>query len=344
MLSRETEGNPPPVNLEFLNVHKPSIEIIKKLRTEGSIRAGSPYWWSTDFVPDPREYMPFEQFRSRLVPVEKDGKTYFHLYTQKAVPMTTVTLPIEGEDLTFMVTARPYRLDSKNLVDCGDLTDRFFDRSFSEIAEDIEKYHGTIMQLHCLPHVRGLFVGAGGNHIFWYPDRNISFIEKIEDALKKQNLNFIQPAGYSGAGRVELSYANAHEELTQKKLIAGRTAVKINFPHEEVSADEFLDYQKTEGDLVLCYPLRLPTINETIPLAIATRTHATSHKKAPVVLGVSAGTDRYLEQMRAIWRIKDRNFAERISDAISSDFKFPVDTVFFDPHAKVQYKRVSLRI
>ncbi|MCL4382652.1 MAG: hypothetical protein M1575_01095 [Patescibacteria group bacterium] len=43
------------------------LTILKGYKAKGLIEQTSPHWWSTDYAPDPREYLPFEQFQKRLV-------------------------------------------------------------------------------------------------------------------------------------------------------------------------------------------------------------------------------------------------------------------------------------
>ncbi|MDO8656915.1 MAG: hypothetical protein Q7K45_06785, partial [Nanoarchaeota archaeon] len=54
-------------DFENLNSLAPSTELIKRCRASHLIREGSPLWWSTDYPFDPREYLPFEEFRNRLI-------------------------------------------------------------------------------------------------------------------------------------------------------------------------------------------------------------------------------------------------------------------------------------
>ena len=236
---------------------------------------------------------------------------------------------------------------------------------------------------HFYPHIRGLFAGKRGNHFFWYPlepfssfsgglfsdeaweliESNIEeyqdmfspqiwnqlregrqFGRQLVEALEKQDLSFLGFYNTSGVIYLNSKYSDVWRELKRKEeLVDFRRTVKVDFPFQEVSTEEFIaGYQALGQDLLVYYPLRLPGIKTTLPLAIATRTHREGRKK-PAVLGIFADNGAVGRCRRVgILRIKDRQFAASISRAITEDFGVSMDTVLFTPReGRPKYERVS---
>src|SRR5438876_11868113 len=107
-------------DFEHVNEVRPSTGTVKYLRNNRLIYPGSPHWWSTDYAPDPREYVPFPEFKTRLVtfglqetkPDEIDSYRRrvireVHLYPYEQVPMSVVELQTDPP-LSFLITARPF--------------------------------------------------------------------------------------------------------------------------------------------------------------------------------------------------------------------------------------------
>ncbi len=337
-----------------------SLQNIKELKRNHFIKDGSPLWWSINHTPDPREYLPFKEFRNRLAhlgecrttrtdfyllgdkhPVQRD----VYLYPEPRVPITVLDLEVLGQKLPFLVTARPYH--EKEL----------FYRPFSAFLHhhpSIKKLRdyvqsGGVIDLpdHFYPHIRGLYAGRRESHFFWYPLRINSwwreFGQHIDEALKKKGLSFIEL--YDPPFAEDRTYSDVWAELLEKKtLVDQKKPTWVDFPYIEVSAEEFLeDYQKTDQDLLVYYPVRLPQIETTLPLIMATRTHNESRQRNPVVLGIYAENGEIGRCRRGgILRIKDRQAAESISQSISRDFGIPVDAVLFTPQkGRPKYERVS---
>lgn len=341
-MTKESEPIPPSINLEFLNSHKLPLEKIKELQQEGVICRGSPHWWSTDYAPDPREFISIDEFRNRLIPVEENGRVRFHLYPHRFVPMTVIDLPIDGESIPFMVTARPYHPSSKNLVVNTDLLEEGMSTPISDVPQKLKDIRSLFLTYHCVPHVHGLFAGARGTHLFWYSlfyFPNSSFIPNISEALEKQGLAEIFPSSLTYLGYEIRSYDDVAEEISKKGLVA-RRFIRPDFDYEEVCIDEFLNPQD-QRDYLVYYPLRLPSLQETLPLMVATKTHSQSRQRSPVVLGISAGTKNSHGKRDYFWRIKDYDFASSIATAVTADFGTKVGCVLFTPQGKPQYERVS---
>lgn len=341
-------------------VAKPNLETVRELQQKRFIKDGSPLWWSTDYAPDAREYVPFDEFRERLVYLGECSTTrrnlYFsvgdenlmprevYLYPEPKVPISLLNLEVEDHQLTFLVTARPYHIN--------ELSSTPFSKFLAEHPlESLPDYvqNGGIIDLsnHFYPHIRGLFAGTRGNHFFWYLTHATTFWEEfgkpIRDALEKKNLGFI--GFYDSPMLGDRSYTEVWDELEGKsQFVDQRRPTWVDFPHSEVSAEEFIqNYQKTDQDLLVSYPLRLPDFESTLPLIIATRTHKTSSLRSPVVLGIYAenGYAGYCGR-GGILRIKDKALAETISEIISIDFGIPVDVVLFTPQkGRPKYERVS---
>ena len=345
---------------ELINsVAKPNFETIRKLQQKRFIKDGSPLWWSTDYAPDAREYVPFDEFRERLVYLGEYSATrrsphslsneYLMprevcLYPEPKVPIALLNLEVEGHNLPFLVTARPYHLK--------ELSSRPFSGFLAEHPlESLPDYvqNGGIIDLpsHFYPHIRGLFTGTRNNHFFWYLIHATFFWDEfgkpIRNALEKKNLGFI--GFYDSPMSGDRSYTEVWDELAGKsRLVDQKRPTWVDFPYSEVSAEEFIqDYQRTDQDLLVYYPLRLPGFESTLPLAIATRTHQTSNLRSPVVLGIYA-ENGYAGYCRkgGILRIKDKALAETTSKAISNDFGIPVDAVLFIPQkGRPRYERIS---
>lgn len=345
---------------ESAGIKSPTTEIIRELKSKLFIKEGSPLWWSIDHTPDPREFLPFEEFRNRLVHLGEcqttrtdfyllgDKRTVerdVYLYPEPRVPVTVLDLEVLGQKLPFLVTARPYH--EKEL----------FYRPFSAFLH----YHPSIKELsdytqpggvvdlpdHFYPHIRGLFAGRRDSHFFWYPLRINTwwrdFGQHIDEALKKSDLSFIEL--YDPPYREDRTYSEVWTELEEKKGLVDQSKPGwVDFPYTEVSAEEFLeDYPKADQDLMVFYPLKLPDIENTMPLIVTTRTHKGSRFKKPVVLGIYAENGLVGRCRRGgILRIKDRPLAETVSKSISEDFRIPVDAVLFTPQkGRPRYERVQ---
>lgn len=341
---------------------KSYTKIIRELKEKNFINDGSPLWWSTDYKPDPREYLSFDEFRQRLIHLGNHKTHVIHdylaperlverdvyLYPKPKVPITILNLDVSGEQLSFLVTARPYHRKELEISD-----------SYSTVSSDcrlfgypelkkIPKFvrSGGVIDLpeHFYPHIRGLFAGRRGNHFFWYNLHLWSaFGQTIKESLKSKELSFISFYHPTEGGR--RTYREVWFELLRKEnLVDHKKPRSLDFPYLEVSTEEFIeDYQKTNKDLVVYYPLRHPDIENTLPLVISTRTHQESMIRKPSVLGIYAenGSIGWCRQA-GILRIKNRQFAEEISKSISGDFGIPVDTILFIPQkGRPKYERIS---
>jgi hypothetical protein len=354
------KGEEPKIeSTEDIGQNWPDIEVIRNLRERNYIKEGSPYWWSTDYAPDPRESLPFEEFKDRLVHLGKCKITNrflgspnvyekdVYLYPEPNVPMTTINLDIEGQELPFFVTARPY--NPKELE--HGLSPRFLAEHPLETLPEFCRSGGTIdLPNHFYPHIRGLFAGQRGSQFFWYllrpgfPVNEEDFYHQISESKKRSELSFIDiyTSGYGGEDK---TYTEVWNELLEKSnLVDNKKLGQPNFPFLEVPLEEFIqDWQKPEQDLLVYYPLRLSDIKSTLPLVVATRTNKESKTRKPVVLGIYAEDGKHGGGHKAgILRIKDYQMAESISRAITDDFGIDVDTVLFTPQAgRPKYDRIS---
>lgn len=351
------------MSVEFGSNGVDYLTILKKYKEKGFLEQKSPYWWSTDYGPDPREYLPFEQFQKRLVclgkiPTRKRqdpafifmprgdrdiNKTY--VYQGDHVPITVLDLEIDGDPLRFLVTARPYspKEQSSRYTCVWQIAD------FPSIPklQSFLAQGGTINLLnHFYPHIRGLLASQRGNHYFWYElssDWRIAYKEPLELALKKKGIPSLDIffSSYSS----DRTYLGVWEELKEKPGFVGqRKTWRPDFPFKEVSAEEFIqDYQQENQDLAVYYPLKIEGFNETLPLFVATRICQESQERKPIVLGIYAGNGLSGFGRRAgILRILNREFAKKISALISQDFNLQVDTLLFIPKpGKQLYERIS---
>ena len=343
--------------VEPINLENPNANLIKELKGRHLIKEGSPLWWSTDYSPDPREYMSFDEFLRRLVHIgeaqtrnprgyirgHEDVKRDVYLYPDPQVPMTVMELYVNGQQLPLLITARPYH---KKEINSSPLPFFLYEHpSIDEIPEIVAS--GGVINLpdHFYPHIRGLFAGKRGNNYFWYHLRISSwwweFGKDVIKALEEKGLPFID--FYESPMSEDRTYSEVWDELKGKgNLVDQRKPQWIDFPSTEVSVEDFTeDYQKS--DLLLFYPLRVDGIENTLPLAISSRSHKESKLRKPIVLGIYAENGLAGRCRRGgVLRIKDRKFAEGISRDISEDFGFPVDTILFTPQkGRPKYERVQ---
>ncbi len=346
-------------NLEQTSSLAPaSLSLIRRLKKDDFIEKISPFWWSIDYSPDPREYVPFPEFKKRLVHIgESQVNDYYHgeyanietrdvyLYPRATVPMTVLDLDIEGKNLQFFVSVRPYHKDHIGQhhgfhTQSGQFIDKHSLKSLPKFVQSggaISLYHNFY------PHIRGLYGGKRGDHLFWYSFGGKG-IDQVTKALEEQNLSFIE-AGIGPHSGSQRTYSEVWEEFEKKEgLIDFKRTFEIDFEAQEVSAEEFIeDHQNSKADLKLYYPLRLPGLEHTLPLIITNKTHKASPIKKPVVLGVYAenGSTGWARR-HGILRIKDPQLAGDISAAITADFGISVDTVLFTPKKGTpKYERIS---
>lgn len=330
-----------------LEIHKLSTAAIRDLKKQSLIKDGSPLWWNTDYAPDPREYLTSEEFLRRLIYLgtckTNSGNPYrgavqreVYLYPEPTVPMTVINLWVLGQVLPFLVTARPYHRKELSFEPYP-----LFLRSHP--LETIHEYarSGGVIDLpnHFYPHIRGLFAGRRGSAFFWYPLHTNSFWDEfskpIEEALTKVGLSFLYL--YSPPFGDERRYTGVWEELLEKEgLVDQKKPAWFDFLITEVSFEEFLEeFYNTDKDLFFYYPLRIPGIEHTLPLVVATRTHKESKRRKPTVLGIYAENELHGYGWKAgILRIKNPQLARAISQLASEEFGFSIETVLFTPTAR----------
>lgn len=337
----------------------PDLQDIKELQQKRFIKDGSPLWWSTDYAPDSREYIPFDEFKKRLVnlgkcPTARRNPSFLStenpvtrkvcLYPEPKVPISILNLEVEGYNLPFLITVRPYHTNELS----SHPFPKFLTEHPLETLPDYVQNSGIIdLPNHFYPHIRGLFAGTRGNNYFWHLTHTNTFWEEfgkpLKNALEKKNLGFI--GFYNSPMFGERSYSEVWKEIAKKpQLVDQKIPSWVDFPYSEVSAEELIqDYQKADQDLLVFYPLRVPDFINTLPLVIATKTHEASNIKKPAVLGIYAEnglTGRC--RMGGILRIKDQQLASTVSEEISEDFGISVDTVLFTPQkGKPKYERIS---
>lgn len=307
----------------------------------------SPCWWSTDHEPDPRVFMPFEVFYQHLIHIKGSD---FTLYPYPGTPMTILDLDIDGFRIPFLVTARPYHLtETKSQYTYVSLLSEF--QTVNQLRWFVEKGGKLDLPFHFFPHIRGLFAGRRGHHFFWYHlgFRKKEYEQQIEDALMARGLSptiQLYPSGDDNAFYSPLSFYEVQKELQATSGLVHQRLFYPDFPHREVSAEEFIEeWPDDTGELMVYYPIRLSGIKYTLPLAIATRTNRTSRIRHPVVLGVfGRKTINTTRVATGILPIIDRSLAETVSRNISADFGIAVDAVLYTPtprpKGQSEYERV----
>lgn len=331
-------------NLEFLNVNAHTAVSVAGLRERNLIKRGSPNWWSTDYAPDPREYVSFEEFNSRLVDVG-DG---CRLYPHPRVPMTLLKLEIDGENLSFMVTARPYH--ERETTNHSMPNDLFWEKgdNFSiSTVRPLSEIYGKMRSLlnprfgfpelpsQCLPHIRGMFIEARGANLFWSTvysgrKRNVDFRDVIQDKLASVGLGHIHARDFIGYSDF-MTRTRAHKEAYEKRIITGKQ-YKGEINHAEVSRVEFcddMDASMEKGRAVL-YPVRLPGLKATLPVLVSTRNCEGKTVERPVALGIEAesGVDG---RGYGLWFFGGEDTCRAISRVLSKDFDTQVDVMLRRP-------------
>ena len=349
-------------DFEDLNQLKPDLPTIRELKDSRFIPDTFPFWWSTDYAPDPRKYMGFDDLISRCVQVGVREKTRatssmypwekvatqepLLLYPYPEVPMSVLKLKVDKKMLPFFVTARPFHKKERYSLPSSLL---LFEHSMEELHGILASGKQRDLYAHFMPHIRGLFAGRRGNHLFWYPLKAEGNWEgcglPLDNALRQANLFFIDVYEPTAYGEIN-SYSGVWDELGSKGTwVDQRKQMFPNFPSTYVSAEEFIeDWEGTENELSLHYPLRHPEMRYTMPLFISTKTNKESVTRKPVILGVWADNGQMGFCRRAgICRIKDRSLAEYASESISDDFGIPVDCILFTPRpGRPQYERISV--
>lgn len=361
-------ASPETLKFSYPEITAPSVTVIRELKSQGFIKDGSPFWWSTDFKPDPREFVPFDQFQERLIHLGENevlqGRFSFdkstsrrdvYLYPNPQVPISIVNLPIDGQSLPFMVTVRPYH--EKELTYTIPYPKSLEDhKTIEELAKGIKKGEKIDLPEHFYPHIRGLFAGRRGNHFFWYPVRPFPLDElskgnyyddfkQLKKGLREEGISSLDIYNYhSSYGRTQ-SYPGVWNEIMKRPdLMDVKGGTKWpNYSTTEVSAEEFLEDFKALPNLLVYYPLIMPDFEHTLPLLITNTTNQGATNRRPVILGVYADNGHVgRSKRRGIFRIRNRDFAQTLAKAITSDFGTPTDAVLFTPQkGKPKYERVS---
>jgi len=346
-------------DFDNLNSAAPSLRTIRNLKDLGWIKPGSPNWWSTDYAPDPRKYLTFDDFQSKLVYLGQQDTVnrefavdrvikprQVYLYPNPQVPMTVLEIKMGNHNLPFLITARPYH--PKEIFD-NPITPFIQDHPLSALPRYLSSGGKLEISSHFYPHIRGLFAGKRGNHLFWYPLFTGAwwkeFGQPLKNALIKQSIDFLEVYNppYSQG---DSTFTHIWEELSQKgNLVDQRRPTTVDFPTHQTSAEEFLenwqDPDKKEPTVV--YPLRHPDFKYTLSLVITAKTNRGNNIRKPVILGILAenGGTGYTH-IGGICRIKNKQLAEDISGAITADFGTQVDTVLFIPQkGRPKYERIS---
>jgi len=199
---------------EFRDITSPNIEsigAIRDLKNKNFIPNQSPFWWGIDYTPDPRKYLPYEEFQQSLIEIKQDKiissygglnpetgeyiKPYiletparhFFLYPNSQVPISIINLDIFDQNLFFMVTARPFHPKEIHSNPVEPLLSKYQTASNLKQQFQIEKEPLE----HFYPHIRGLISSVRGNNFFWYPINN-EFKPYIKSTLFKKNLSYLE--------------------------------------------------------------------------------------------------------------------------------------------------------
>ena len=330
------------------------------------IKKAEPLWWDLDYPKDPREFMGFDEFESRLKTVGRYPLSHrsqprdINIYTEDTVPISTLDIEIKNQPITLFVTVRPFTYEEGahhftevsykdwsyiNGKEPGERQDMIED----SLIRCLEKHESWFcdagrIPFMFLPHARGFFKERRGNRVFYYPLGKSSFKfmweREIPKALEKTGKDYLIAFGpytythIQGYDRIR----QASDELMERKVIAvvknpnprvtGYPAglipmsIRIDWPGlEQVVYDDF-----TPGgdDMASYYPTRVDGMEETIALAITTRTHPHGKKKDPYVPGIfeyfADVNLPYITQPRIIVvPFTDEDFARHAARAVSEE-------------------------
>jgi hypothetical protein len=315
-----------------------SLEVIAHLKENNKILSQSPCWWGTDYPPDPREYLPHEEFKNRMIPFfvkeETEEITEYYFYPRKEVPITTVELEVYGEKCVFLVTARPCT-DGYSLSDLEYLT--------HPLEYESEVFNNYI------PHIRGVLASVRGNKFFWYPIR-LKFYSEIRESLKGTSFEYLDPR--KNDYLCPVTYRVFDSNFSELEKIPAFLTKKLFRPEftkmfdlygmfnsyeayrneDQLQLEEFLQCYKDRKNLKLLYPVTLNCINTTIPLFIANRMPDSDDITGPLVYGsLTCGGSKSSRAEMGIVRIVDPIIAKLISSTLSRDFGIKVKTLLYKP-------------
>lgn len=322
-----------------------------KLHKGGWIDKHRPLWWDLDYKPDPREFVGIDEFRQRLVNfgrhwyylARKPFQMDFILYKAENVPITLIKTAIDGKEITYFATSRPYNQMElgHNAGRCWPVENMRTALEQSDMcAKDKNNKNFVCLDWHFFPHIRGIFKERRANHFFWYPLLDIECEPVIKNSLGELSDTFKVWGSYgvdwyakvgSGSHHCYASppHPTAYRELKSKRLISGKKHVKyVTSDLLEVAYDEFIEGLDGDSHMVSVYPVRHPKVDETVPLVLSTRTHKESRRRGPTVLGVMGSySDR---DYYRIWRIRDDGFCRDISRTLSNELGKSFDVVYFN--------------
>lgn len=338
-------------------MEKTSDALIEHANSLNYIDLANPSWWDMDYPKDPREIMSYVEFESRL---KMMGKSRIHrrddprnigFYVGKNVPVTVLNIEIEGTQFPFFVTARPATMkESANLFIDRSLQETINGTSETEINQKIiEKGLAMLVQgnipisenhlpLMYLPHVRGIFKEQRGNRFFYYPLRfggnpDIPSYKKVDLALRSNGKEHILAwecnPDYFGPPALDHLNQAVDELILSRKVLIKRNkrgawklkSTNLSWPGlEHVPYDRFIP---GETDIVSYYPVRPEGFVESIPFALASRSHPQSKaNKGKFLVGVfgnySPPRDKYPANVSVI-PFTNEEFARDIAEKIKKE-------------------------
>jgi len=316
---------------------------IEKLAELGAIEKPSFTWWDLDYKKDPRVFYKFDEFQKRLEFVgECSSHNYpkkIFIYTGQNVPVSTLDIKVEKEDVRLFITVRPYT--PKELSSLNKQSE------INSVLRKKVKNNNPDIRLHFLPHIRGYVKEKVNKRILYYPVKDDKQIEEaVNSELKRLDKDFLvinEWYGYTSYNYfISDKVKNAKGELDSKKYILTQRnnnsmplkSVDIKWPGLEfVVYDEFTDEDK---ELICYYPFRAEDMSETIPIAISTRTRPNGNSGF-FVLGVfNKYEDSYIEFRKSVhlpelsfFPFTDEKFARSVAKQLSKELKLDLQSVLF---------------
>ena len=239
----------------------------------------------------------------------ESSKWQINLYVGDTTPIVLVPTTLAGINVTLFITASPYtpKPDHRNWDKYEPAKQqRLIHESISQIKKETreKKYWETSQNIILLPHIKGFFIEQIGNRYLYYPTLKTDFAridnpnngwehyliysptetKELKNSLKMEKLDYMvvfdklikQPVACRTENIIDI-LAEMHAIRTKKPDLKKDHYVKrrpILKTIESKLMEEVPYYNfnhNTEKFLVSYFPLKLPEIEDSIPIALTTR-------------------------------------------------------------------------
>jgi hypothetical protein len=300
-------------------------------------------WWNFNYPKEKRKY--FENVEDFLKEFQKVGEVNgidINVATSDYIPVSTLFLDIDGNNVGLMLTARPF-------------TAKELDQYFSEKGPlqpgpredypnmDIENDEGCINYIkavvkkegfafsdHFLPHIRGIVKEVNEDSIFYYAAYNgfsgtkQNRRELIVKSLKKANLDIL-PEVFSTCSHHDVgdSMWKSIKYCKENRLVhivdtrrgtRLRKPIKIDKSFKQTIYDE-INFKENQ---FAYYPLLVDGYKEAIPFFVCNSYYG---EKGLFNLGVYSSNSFY--------PLKDKELLKKSSEKLSERLKQEVQPIYF---------------